>query len=92
MGATETELVRLQRRKWLWLSHALRGWFVVVSGSLGAAIADNSTASWLGFTVTLVGTTIQVVDRWFAEGPLVLRKGDQTIILEPGKDVSKDSP
>ena len=91
MGATETELVRLQRRKWAWISHAIKGAFLVVSGALITTMqGDGSLLAWTGFTVTLAGTVIQIVDRWFAEGPLVLRKGEQTIIIEPGKDVSKE--
>lgn len=87
MSATsETELVRIQRAKWALLSHALKAQFVVVSGTLTAAVDSGTVSAWLAFGVALVGSVFTIADRWFAEGPLLLRRPERVVVVDPPHD------
>lgn len=86
MSASETEIVRMQRAKWALLSHALKAQFAVVAAALTAAVDSGTVSAWLGFGVALVGSAFTIADRWFAEGPLLLRRPGRTIVVEPPHD------
>lgn len=73
-ASSDTELVRMQRQKHALLSNAIKGAFAVVASALTAAIDSGTTSAWVAFGIALVGSVLGVVDRWFAEGPLTIRR------------------
>lgn len=86
MSASDTELVRMQRQKHAILSNAIRSAFAVVAAALAAAIDSGTASAWVSFGIAVIGSVLAVLDRWFAEGPLILRRPGGTIVVQPPHD------
>lgn len=65
-----TDLVRIQKSKWVVFSTVVQAQVIAIGAAFVAAAEGGTTAGWINAAVVVVTATMTVIGRFAAEGPV----------------------